>query len=263
MARDSKGIPFHPKEYNPDYPRIKCKTCGLMNSCTHLPMDAEPWYPRLPILLEGGMVESIDDFVLHHWTEYALKGIRDAKITNHKLVIENFIHPELLVNLIDSWPKDMYEIEVQGRLQQDIGFDPVYQMLFDLVFDNEYVRCAIADKFELEHEYKTSMWLWQDTEKFRVNDVHVDYKDFDITFGLYLPQDTTLEQYGTQFWKPKEHQTDLDKSLIRQDCNLIDQLPFKAGLVYFMPRSIHAWHSSPILNTQMERKHAYGYYKSI
>ena len=64
MARDSKGIPFHPKEYNPDYPRIKCKTCGLMNSCTHLPMDAEPWYPRLPILLEGGMVESIDDFVL-------------------------------------------------------------------------------------------------------------------------------------------------------------------------------------------------------
>ena len=263
MARTSKGIPFHPTEYDPDYPRIKCVQCGLMNSCTHLPMDMEPWYPRLPILLEGGMVESIGEIQFHPYTLYALKGIQDAKISNYKLVVENFIHPELLENLLNNWPNDMYEIEVQGRLQQDMHFDPAYQMLLDLVFDNEYVRCAIADKFGLEHEYKTSMWLWKDTERFRVNDVHIDYNDFDITFGLYLPSDDSLRNYGTQFWKPKEHETDLEKSLIRQDCNLIDQLPFTSGLVYFMPRSIHAWHSSPILDTQMERKHAYGYYKSI
>ena len=31
MAIDKHGIPFHPSEYNPDYPRIKCKICGLMN----------------------------------------------------------------------------------------------------------------------------------------------------------------------------------------------------------------------------------------
>ena len=68
MAIDKKGIPFHPEEYNPDYPRIKCKQCGLMNSCEHDLVDAEPWYPRLPILLDGGMVQSIDDFVLHKWT---------------------------------------------------------------------------------------------------------------------------------------------------------------------------------------------------
>ena len=64
MAIDKHGIPFHPSEYNPDYPRIKCKICGLMNSCEHGLTDVEPWYPRLPILLEGGMVQSIDDFIL-------------------------------------------------------------------------------------------------------------------------------------------------------------------------------------------------------
>ena len=141
MARTSNGIPFHPTEYDPDYPRIKCVQCGQMNSCTHIPMDMEPWYPRLPILLEGGMVESIGEIQFHTYTLYALKGIRDAKVSNHKLVVENFIHPDLLVNLMDNWPEDMYEIEVQGRLQQDMHFDPAYQMLLDLVFDNEYVRC--------------------------------------------------------------------------------------------------------------------------
>jgi hypothetical protein len=263
MAKDKNGIPFHPAEYNPDYPRIKCKQCGLMNSCTHLPMDAEPWYPRLPVLLEGGMVESIDDFVLHHYTEYSLKKIRDTKIHNHRLTIDKFIHPELLQKLISNWPADMYTIDVKGRLQADITCNEYYQQLFDLIFNNEYVRCAIADKFEFEHEYETSMWLWQDTQQFRVNDVHIDHDNFDITFGLYLPKDDSLKKYGTQFWKPKEFEKDLTKSLLRDNCSLIDQLPFTAGTCYFMPRSINSWHSSPILDTQMERNHAYGYYKSI
>jgi len=93
--------------------------------------------------------------------------------------------------------------------------------------------------------------------------VHVDHDNFDITFGLYLPKDDSLKKYGTQFWKPKEFEKDLTKSLLRDNCNLIDQLPFTAGTCYFMPRSINSWHSSPILDTQMERNHAYGYYKSI
>jgi len=263
MARDSKGIPFHPSEYNPDYPRIKCKQCGLMNSCTHTPMDAEPWYPRLPILLEGGMVESIDDFVLHPYTEWSLKKIRDAKVSNHKLVIEHFVHPDLQYNCIDKWPLNMYKIDVDGRLQADIDCNEYFKQLFDLVFDNEYVRCAVADKLNIEKEFETSMWLWQDTERFRVNDVHVDHENFDITFGLYLPSNPDLKNYGTQFWQPKVFEKDLTKSLLRENCNLIDQLPFVAGLTYFMPRGNKSWHSSPILDREMKRKHAYGYYKSI
>ena len=263
MAIDKKGIPFHPEEYNPDYPRIKCKQCGLMNSCEHDLVDAEPWYPRLPILLEGGMVQSIDDFVLHTWTEWSLKAIRDGKVINHKLVMDKFIHPELLYNLLENWPKEMYDIECKGRLQADKDCNIIFEELYNKVFDNEYIKCAIADKFALENEYSTDMWLWQDTEQFRVNDVHIDHPGFDITFGLYLPRDKSLSRYGTQFWLPKEQENDLEKSLIRENCTLIDQIPFLAGTTYFMPRTSYSWHSSPILDKEMIRNHVYGYYSAL
>ena len=32
-------------------------------------------------------------------------------------------------------------------------------------------------------------------KKFTVNDVHVDYKDFDITFGLYFPMDNSTRNW--------------------------------------------------------------------
>ena len=118
MARDKDGIPFHPAEYNPDFPRLKCKQCGLMNSCEHGQLDMEPWYPRLPILLEGGMVESIDDFVLSEYTEWSLQAIVDAEIDkrNGMILMPNFIHPVLYTRCLDSWPEEMNEIDVEGRL---------------------------------------------------------------------------------------------------------------------------------------------------
>jgi hypothetical protein len=264
MARDKNGIPFHPPEYNPDFPRIKCKLCGLMNSCEHDLRDVEPWYPRLPILLEGGMVESIDDFVLHPYTEWSLQKIVDAQVKNHKLVIENFLHPELFYNCIQNWPMQLDAIDVVGRTQKDISFNDIYQMLFDKVLNDEYLKCAIADKFSLENEFSASAWLWEDTEKFTVNDVHVDFDQFDVTFGLYMPSDPdALRDYGTQFWKPNVVVDDLNKSLIRENCTLIDQIPFIPNIVYFMPRSNNSWHSSPILDKPMRRKHVYGYYSSV
>ncbi len=262
MARTKNGIPFHPSEYDPDYPRIKCKVCGLMNSCTHIPMDAEPWYPRLPILLEGGMVEPIGDIQFHLFTLHSLKQISNAKISQGKLVIENFIHPNLLERLIEEWPDNMYDIEVKGRTQQDVDCNDTFQDLYDLVFNHEYVRMAIADKFGIYAEHTCDCWLWQDTNKFTVNDVHVDSDLFDVTFGLYLPGKEQVTEFGTQFWKPNEFEDDLTKSLIRENCQLIDQLPFTNGTVYFIPRSANAWHSSPIINKDIVRKHVYGYYKT-
>ena len=263
MARDKNGIPFHPSEYNPDFPRIKCKVCGLMNSCEHGLTDVQSWFPRLPILLEGGMVESIDDFELHKWTEWSLQKIVDSKILNNKLVIHDFLHPELLINCLDNWPDKFYEIDVVGRTQQDINYNIVYKHLFDYVLNDEYVKCAIADKFDLEEDYDASAWLWEDTEEFRINDVHVDFDQFDITFGLYLPLDKSIEEYGTQFWQTQNVPEDLSVSLIRENCDLIDQIPFVPNVIYFMPRSNNSWHSSPIIDKPMTRKHVYGYYKSI
>lgn len=264
MARDKNGIPFHPSEYNPDFPRLKCKICGLMNSCEHGQMDMEPWYPRLPILLEGGMVESIDDFVLSEYTEWSLQAIVDAEIDkrNGMILMPNFIHPVLYTRCLDTWPEDMETIDVEGRLQKDILHTTTWATLLMQVFDNEYVKCAIADKFALQEEFKCDAWLWQDTEKFTINDVHVDWKDFDITFGLYFPIDNTTLNYGTQFWKP-DFDADMGDSLVREECTLIKQIPFQHNLCYFMPRSKYSWHSSPILDKPMVRNHVYGYYKTV
>jgi hypothetical protein len=264
MARDKDGIPFHPPEYNPDFPRLKCKECGLMNSCSHGQIDMEPWYPRLPILLDGGMVESIDDFNLSEYTEWSLQAIVDAEINknNGMIVMQNFIHPVLYTRCIDAWPKDMDTIDVKGRLQKDILCNTVFATLFMTVLNDEYVKCAIADKFGLQEQYNVDCWLWQDSEEFTVNDVHVDYKEFDITFGLYMPQDNSIINYGTQFWKP-DFEADIDESLLREDCILLKQLPFQHNLCYIMPRSKYSWHSSPILDKPMRRNHVYGNYKAI
>ncbi|MDA9047706.1 hypothetical protein N9H46_00310 [Hellea sp.] len=260
MARDKNGIPFHPTEYDPDYPRIKCKICGQMNSCTHIPMDAEPWYPRLPVLLEGGMVESIGEIQFHPYTLHSLKAISKSKISQGKIVIENFIHAELQDKLTANWPTDMYTIEVNGRLQADIDCNDTYQQLSDLVFNHEYVKMAIADKFGFREEHDCNVWLWEDSNKFTVNDVHVDSDLFGITFGMYLPGDDKVAEFGTQFWKPNEYEQDLETSILRENCKLIDQLPFTNGTTYFIPRTEKAWHSSPIINKDIRRKHVYGFY---
>ena len=75
-----------------------------MNSCEHGLTDVEPWYPGLPILLGGGMVQSM---MILYWilgTEYTLQGIVNTNITNHKLIIKDFLHPERLNNVYSTGP---------------------------------------------------------------------------------------------------------------------------------------------------------------
>lgn len=233
-----------------------------MNSCTHLPMDAEPWYPRLPILIDGGSVQSIGEIQFHPYTLHSLKAIANSKISQSKIVIENFIAPELIDKLTANWPTEFLPPEVKGRLQANIDCNPAYQELHDLVFNHEYIRMAIADKFEIHQEHECNVWLWEDSNKFTVNDVHVDSDEFGITFGMYLPGDDQVTEFGTQFWQPNEFESDLTKSLVRENCKLIDQLPFTNGTAYFIPRSAKAWHSSPIINKDIRRKHVYGFYSA-
>lgn len=270
MALDRYGVPFHPSEYDPDYPRVKCKQCGLMNSCVHDLAEVEPWYPRLPILLDGGMLETVEEsnIFFHDYTLWSLEKIRDAELNNHKLIIEDFIHPELLEMLLSEWPSDMPEDQdVPGRFYHNTDNLSAYRQLDNTVLGNWYIQCALVDKFGLTVEFNsTRFWLWKDTERFTVNDVHIDYKDFEMTFGLYLPGQEQIAEYGTQFWKPLidvNHNWNTDISLSRDDCELTDQAPFTNGTCYFMPRSIHSWHSSPIIDKPMTRKHVYGYYSTI
>jgi len=83
---------------------------------------------------------------------------------------------------------------------------------------------------------------------------------------LYLPGNNKIANYGTQFWKPLIDVSEIwdkDMSINREDCVLTEQAPFTNGTCYFMPRSIHSWHSSPIIDKPMDRKHVYGFYKTV
>ena len=60
------------------------------------------------------------DFILNPWDEYTLQRIVNTNITNHKLIIKDFLHPELIEQCLQHWPADFYKIEVEGRTQQDI-----------------------------------------------------------------------------------------------------------------------------------------------
>lgn len=270
MALDRNGLPFHPSEYDPDYPRVKCDICGMMNSCTHDDPNMSPWYPRLPILLEGGMLQTVpeNNIHFHEWTLWSIQRIRDTEVKHHKLLISDFIHPVLLQLLLDEWPDVMDpDPDVPGRNYSTIHGLSAYEDLSKYVFNNWYVQCALVDKFNLQVEYSSDInfWLWKDCLPYSISDVHIDSIDFDMTFGLFLPGDSDIQHYGTEFWQPLADIDNIwndDISLDRKDCQLIDRAPFTNGTCYFMPRTKHSWHSSPILDKQMDRKHVYGYYKA-
>jgi len=276
MARTNKGIPFHPTEYDPDALRIRCKVCGKMNSCKCTNKEFTAWYPRLPVLLNGGMVESVthdngETITITDTTTYSLERIVDTNVKlypTRMLVIENFIKPSLYQNLIETWPDKTFlkESEPTGRYQcNHIDINEYYKKLYDDVLNNIHVKYAILDKLGLEFEIhnETSIQMWEDTESFKVNDVHIDFEKFDVTFGLYMPSDTSLKEYGTEFWSPNEYTEDWNRSFRKHECDFIFKVPFVPNIAYFIPRNNKSWHSSPDMPEKINRRHLYGYYQKI
>lgn len=274
MARDKYGNPFHPSEYDPDALRVRCTSCGKMNSCKCISPKFTAWYPRLPILLNGGMVESVthdngETITISDTTTYSLQRIVDTDVMiypTRMLVIENFIEPILFKNLLETWPDKsiLKESEPVGRFQTNqISFNEFYKKMYDEVINNKFIKAAVVDKLGLEFETNddTDIQLWEDTESFRVNDVHIDFEKFDITFGMYLPTDDSLREYGTEFWSPNEYTEDWDKSFRKEECDFIFKIPFIPNIIYFMPRNNKSWHSSPDMPNKIIRKHLYGYYE--
>ena len=273
MARTKEGIPFHPSEYDPDSLRVRCITCGKMNSCNCENHQFTPWYPRLPILMNGGMIESVvhdngQEIHISEITTHSLQRIVDCDIKlypTRMMVIENFIEPSLFSELIKSWPSRdiLKQGDPIGRFQtSDVDFSKSYRTLYNEVINNEYIKYAVLDKLGLEFELnkETKIQLWEDTESFKVNDVHVDFDLFDITFGLYMPEDDSLKEYGTEFWSPNQYVENLEDSFTKNECDFIFKIPFIPNIIYFIPRGNKSWHSSPDILTKLNRKHLYGYY---
>jgi hypothetical protein len=277
MARTKDGTPFHPTEYDPDYPRVRCINCGRMNSCKCENTKFVSWFPRFPILMNGGMIESVthDDgltITINEYTTHSLQKIIDTPLTlypTQMLMMNNFIHPELYQKLKENWPTREIlkeQDEPKGRFQfHRLDFNEYYEILYNDVLNNINVKCAIVDKFGLEWDLKseTQLQIWEDTINFSVNDVHIDFEKFDITFGLYMPDDDSLSKYGTEFWSPNQYTNNLDYSFRKEECDYIRTFPFIPNNIYFMPRTNRSWHSSPNIDKKIIRKHIYGFYERI
>ena len=277
MARTKEGVPFHPSEYDPDYHRIRCIKCGKMNSCKCENREITAWYPRFPILLNGGMVESVThidglSITITEYTTYSLQRIVDTNLTlypTQMLIMKDFIHPELYNNLKETWPDKSIltdDKEPYGRFQtNNIKINKYYETLYNEIFNNIHIKCAIIDKLGLEWELKneTDIQIWEDTIDFNINDVHIDFEKFDITFGLYMPDDDSLKNYGTELWSPNTYTDDLDNTFQKHECDFIMNIPFIPNMVYFMPRTNKSWHSSPDINENIVRKHMYGFYEKL
>lgn len=277
MARTKDGIPFHPTEYDPDYPRVRCVNCGKMNSCDCVGFAKVSWYPHFPILMNGGMIESVthDDgstITINEYTTYSLQKIVDTPLTlypTQMLMMNNFIHPKLYEKLKENWPTREIlkeQDEPKGRFQTHrLDFNEYYKILYNDVLNNINVKCAIVDKLGLEWDLKneTQVQIWEDTINFKVNDVHIDFEKFDITFGLYMPDDNSLSKYGTEFWSPNQYTNKLDYSFRKHECDFIMNFPFIPNNIYFMPRTNKSWHSSPNIDKNIIRKHIYGFYERI
>jgi hypothetical protein len=275
MARDKHGNEFHPSEYDPDSLRFRCISCGRMNSCKCDSKNYTAWYPRLPILLNGGMVESVtydngETLFISDITTYSLQRIVDTNVKiypTRMLVIENFIEPKLFKKLIETWPDEsiLKEHEPIGRFQtNEIRFNEFYEKLYSEVINNIHIKAAVIDKLGLEFEPKseTDIQLWEDRETFKINDVHIDFEMFDITFGLYIPSDDSLKEYGTEFWSPNEYTEDWNRSFRKEECDFIFKIPFIPNIIYFIPRNNKSWHSSPDMPEKINRRHLYGYYEN-
>lgn len=274
MARDKFNKEFHPKEYDPDFPRLQCIKCGYMNSCKCESSRMVPRYPRLPILMMGGMVESVvhddgSEINISPITQHALKSIRDSEFTSYpskRLKIENIIEEDLLLKIKENWPNrgDMRE-EPIGRFQiNNFNFNKYYQQFYDDVINNVYVKCAIIDKLVEEVELGTpNISLWEDTNNFSVNDVHIDYGSFYVTLGIFLPDDDSTIEYGTEFWDPYKFSDNRDETFTKQECDLIERLPFKQNTGYVMVSDSKSYHASPDINKDIIRKHIYVSYPKI
>tara|TARA_B110000285_G_scaffold54203_1_gene61747 strand:- start:1015 stop:1758 length:744 start_codon:yes stop_codon:yes gene_type:complete len=245
-----------------------------MNSCKCINTNQVPWYPRLPILLNGGMVESVTHDNGTHVnisdiTTYSLQRIVDTNVLlypTRMLIIENFIEPTLYKNLAKTFPKrhELREDEPVGRFQSNnININDYYNTFYNQIINNKIVKAAILDKLGIEFKPrdKTDIQLWEDTENFNISDVHIDNDKFDVTFGLYMPEDDSIKEYGTEFWSPKKYTDDWDTSFRKHDCDFIFKIPFIPNIIYFMPRCNKSWHSSPDITSKLSRKHIYGFYE--
>jgi SM-20-related protein len=98
------------------------------------------------------------------------------------LTIPNFIHPEYLTSLVESFP----EIKHRGSIPStSISFLPIFQQLINEL-EGDTLRDVIAQKFDLNLTQKPTMLTLRGQVSERDGQIHTDSKSKLITLLLYM-----------------------------------------------------------------------------
>ena len=101
----------------------------------------------------------------------------------------------------------------------------------------------MVDKLSEKVELGTpGVSLWEDTQSFTINDVHIDFNDFYVTLGIFLPDDESTIDYGTELWDPHKYSENLEESFRKEKCDFIFRAPFKLNTGYAMLSDMTSYH---------------------
>lgn len=179
----------------------------------------------------------------------------------HVMDVENFMHPELFKEVQNCIPNQWQNEELPGRHGYHIGPDDpcdALRIATESVYRNQKVLDAISDVMNMSSNVNINQpFMWMDTNKNSVHDVHVDHPSYYYTMQHSLAFDEEFAHTGTMFWEVDcAYDQAIDEGLdptFGEDSTLVKmghQMPFVPNRTYILPRSSKGWHSCPDLTKE-------------
>ena len=180
----------------------------------------------------------------------------------HVLDVENFMHPELYEKVQQCIPwNNWHNEELPGRHGYHIGPDEQQEALQIATYDvyrNQEVLEAIGNVMNMSSNVNINQpFMWMDTNKNSVHDVHVDHPSYYYTVQHSLADNSDFAHTGTMFWEVDcEYEDAIDEGLdptFGEDSTLVKmghQMLYVPNRTYILPRSSKGWHSCPDLTIE-------------
>lgn len=179
----------------------------------------------------------------------------------HVLDVEDFMHPELYERVQQSIPGQWQNEDLPGRHGYHVGPDDPNEALriaTEYVYRHQEVLDAIGNVMNMSNQVNVNQpFMWMDTNKNSVHDVHVDHPSYYYTIQHSLAFDDEFAHTGTMFWEVDcAYDQAIDEGLdptFGEDSTLVKmghQMPFVPNRTYILPRSSKGWHSCPDLTKE-------------
>ena len=172
------------------------------------------------------------------------------------------MHPEVYERVQLCMPQnDWHNEELPGRHGYHIGPDEqqeALQIANKDVYRNQEVLDAIGNVMNMSSNVNINQpFMWMDTNKNSVHDVHVDHPSYYYTVQHTLADNSDFAHTGTMFWEVDcEYEDAIDEGLdptFGEDSTLVKmghQMLYVPNRTYILPRSSKGWHSCPDLTIE-------------